>query len=146
MPLAGEMIKKLQDIDINQILDDSIREIEEFIIDLNQDQLYEKGQIDVNNPSRKEFYAESTKRQKLKRATYKRTDFVTLRWKGDFYKDFKVVIFDEEFIITSTDLKWANFLEPNKRFGDALGLTDESKSRLRKEILPVIVRRIREQL
>jgi hypothetical protein len=146
MPLAGEMIKRLQDIDINQILDDSIREIEEFIIDLNQDQLYEKGQIDVNNPSRKEFYAESTKRQKLKRATYKRTDFVTLRWKGDFYKDFKVVIFDEEFIITSTDLKWANFLEPNKRFGDALGLTDESKSRLRKEILPVIVRRIREQL
>ena len=146
MPLAGEMIKRLQDIDINKILDDSIREIEEFIIDLNQDQLYEKGQIDVNSPSRKEFYAESTKRQKLKRATYKRTDFVTLRWKGDFYKDFKVVIFDEEFIITSTDLKWANFLEPNKRFGDALGLTDESKSRLRKEILPVIVRRIREQL
>ena len=146
MPLAGEMIKRLQDIDINQILDDSIREIEEFIIDLNQDQLYEKGQIDVNSPSRKEFYAESTKRQKLNRATYKRTDFVTLRWKGDFYKDFKVLIFDEEFIITSTDLKWANFLEPNKRFGDALGLTDESKSRLRKEILPVIVRRIREQL
>lgn len=146
MPLVGDMIKKLQEIDINQILDDSIREIEDFIIELNQEQLYQKGQIDVNNPSRKEFYAESTKRQKQKRATYKKTDFVTLRWKGDFYSEFKVIIFEKEFIIGSTDLKWANYLEPNQRFGNALGLTDESKVRLREEILPVIIRRIKEQL
>ncbi len=146
MPLVGEMIAKLQAIDINKIVDDSIREIEEFIVSLNKDQLYEKGQIDVNNPGKKERYAASTIKQKSKRATFKKTEFVTLKWTGDFHESFKVVIFDKEFIITSKDLKWANWLEPNKRFENALGLTDDSKSKLREEILPIIIRRLKDEL
>lgn len=146
MPLVGDMIRKLQSIDINRILDDSIREIENFIIELNRVQLYEKGEIDVNNPGKREQYAESTKRLKQKKATFKKTEFITLRWTGDFYETFKVIIFDKEFIISATDLKWANWLEPNPRFGDALGLTEESKDRLKEEILPVLIRRIKEQL
>lgn len=145
MPLVGDKIKKLQSLDINRILDDSIREIEDFILELNREQLYEKGQIDVNSPGVKERYAESTKKQKQKKATFKKTEFITLRWDGAFYDSFKVIIFEKEFIISATDLKW-NYLEANPRFENALGLTDESKSRLRDEILPVIVRRIKDEL
>lgn len=144
--VISEKIKKLLSIDINQILDDSIREIEEFIINLNKEQLYEEGIIDVNNPGKREHYTASTIRTKQRHAAYKKTEFVTLRWEGDFYETFKVIIFDKEFIISATDLKWANWLEPNPRFGNALGLTDESKKKLRAEILPVILRRIKEQI
>jgi hypothetical protein len=140
------MITRLQNIDVNKILDESIREIEDFILELNRDQLYEKGQIDVNEPGKREQYAASTIRQKQKKAIYKKTEFVTLRWEGDFYGSFKVIIFDEEFIISATDLKWANWLEPNKRFENALGLTDESRNKLKAEILPVIIKRLRDAL
>ena len=146
MPLVGEMIRKLQAININQIVDDSIREIEDFILQLNQDQLYEKGEINVNNPGQRERYAEATKRIKAKSAKFKKTEFITLRWGGDMYDSFKVIIFDKEFIISATDLKWANWLEPNPRFANALGLTEDSKAKLRDEILPVIIRRLKDEL
>jgi hypothetical protein len=137
-------IKTLENIDINKIVDDSIKEIEKFILELNREQLYEKGIIDVNNPGQREQYAASTIRQKKKKAKFKKTDFITLRWDGDFYDSFKVIILKEVFIIQATDLKWANWLEP--RFGGALGLTDESKNSLRDEILPVFIRRIKNEL
>lgn len=148
MPLVGDMIKKLQSIDINRILDDSIREIEEFILDLNREQLYERGEIDVNVPSWREQYAESTKRQKVKGAKYKKIDFVTLRWEGDFYESFILIIFDDRIVIQAQDRKWGAFLENgNKlRFSNALGLTEESRDKLKKELLPVLIRRIKEQL
>ena len=145
MPLVGEMIRKLQAININQIVDDSIREIEDFILELNKDQLYERGEINVNNPGQRAQYAEATKRLKTKSAKFKKVEFVTLRWTGDMYDTFKIVIFDKEFIITSQDMKWA-WLEGNPKFTNALGLTEESKGKLRDEILPVIIRRLKDEL
>lgn len=144
--MVDEKIKALQSIDLNRMLDDSIREIEDFILEINQEQLYEKGQIDVNNPGKREQYAESTKYQKLKRAEFKKTDFVTLRWNGEFYDSFKLLIFEDSIIISATDLKWANWLEGNKRFGNALGLTEEGKDKLRAELLPIFIRRLKDEL
>jgi hypothetical protein len=141
-----DKIKTLERIDINKIVGDAIREIEDFIIELNREQLYEKGEINVNQPTKREYYAQSTIRQKQKQATFKKTEFVTLRWEGDFYDSFKVIVFDEEFIISATDLKWANWLEGNKRFGNALGLTEASKEKLKEEIKPIIIRRIKDEL
>jgi hypothetical protein len=141
-----DKISKLKSIDVNKILDEALKEIEEFILDLNREQLYERGQIDVNNPGTREQYAESTKKQKVKRAQFKKTEFVTLRWNGDFYDSYKLIIFEKEFIISATDLKWANYLEGNPRFGNALGLTEESKTKLRAEILPIIVKKIKDEL
>ena len=148
MPLVGEMIQKLQGIDVNKILDDSIREIEEFVLGLNREQLYEKGEIDVNVPSWREQYAESTKRQKLRSATYKKIDFVTLRWTGDFYESFILIIFDDRIVIQAQDKKWGAFLEESHgaRFGNALGLTPESRTKLKAELLPIIIRRLKNEL
>jgi hypothetical protein len=139
-------VARLERVDVDNIVDSSLREIESFILELNQIQLYEDGVINVKQPSKREKYAAGTIRAKQKRATYKKTEFITLRWDGDFYESFKLIIFDKVFVIQATDLKWSNWLEPNPRFGNALGLTEKSKDDLRKEILPVFIRQLRNEL
>lgn len=144
--VISEKLKQLQSLDINKIFDEALKEIEKFILELNRDQLYEKGEINVNVPGTREHYAKSTIRQKTKKAKFKKTDFVTLRWDGDFYDSFELIIFKEKFVIQAKDLKWGNWLEPNPRFGNALGLTEESKNSLRDKILPVIIKKIHNEL
>lgn len=136
-------LKRYQAIDIHLLLNQVIKENEKTILTLNQAQMYDKGVTDIDAPNYKEQYAESTKRQKLKKATYKKIDFVTLRWDGDFYESMKIILFNDNFVITADDLKWANWLEPNTRFGKALGLTDESKSKLRDLVRDSIIRKVR---
>jgi hypothetical protein len=137
----SDKIKQLQAINIEQIVDDSLRENEKEIIALNQEQLYDKGQIDVKNPSVRQYYAPATIAQKKKKARYPKTDFITLRWMGDLYDKMKMIIFRDYFVVTTDDLKWANWLEP--RFGNALGLTDESVKKVRDIVLPGIFKRLR---
>lgn len=124
-------IEKLRAIDVDRLIDDTFKECEGDIIRMNQSQLYDKGQIDVVNPSVRERYAPATIAQKAKKARWPKTEFVTLRWAGDLYDKMKLIIFRDYVIVATDDLKWANWLEPNPRFGRALGLTDESKSELR---------------
>jgi len=104
--------------------------------------MYEKGVVDVQRPTHKEHYAPGTIRQKKKKATYKKTSFVTLKWFGDFYQAMKIVLFSDRFVITSDDLKWSNWLEPNDRFTNALGLTDKSLSKTRDILRDSIIRKI----
>jgi hypothetical protein len=139
-------VAQLERIDINRIIDEALKEIEDFILELNQKQLYDEGIIDVKDPGKRESYAKSTIRQKEKKAIFKKTEFITLRWDGDFYDSFKMIIFDKFFVISAKDLKWANWLEPNPRFENALGLSEESKNELRDMILPVLLRRIKDEL
>jgi len=141
-----DKLKRIETLDINRIINDSLKEIENFILELNRDQLYEKGEIDVTRPGLKEHYAEGTIRQKRKKAKFKKTEFVILRWEGNFYESFELLIFKEKFIIQAKDLKWSNWLEPNPRFGKALGLTEESKAMLRDKIRPIIIQRIKDGL
>jgi len=141
--VISEKIKQLQTIDINRILDECLKETEEFILELNKDQLYEKGQINVNEPNQKEKYSASYKGFKARKATFKKTEFVTLRFDGVFYDSFKLIIFEKEFLISATDLKW-NWFEKNERFKNALGLTNESKEKLRKELMPLIIEKLRD--
>lgn len=107
---------------------------QEYIIELNQSQMYDKGVLDVTQPQRKERYADSTKAQKKKRATYKKVDFITLKWAGEFYRQMKVLLFNDKFILSSDNLIWAKYLEPQERFENALGLTEENKDKLRKKL------------
>jgi len=141
--VISDKLKKIETLNIERIIDESLKEIENFILDLNREQLYEKGEIDVTRPGIKEHYAEGTIRQKRKKAKFKKTEFVTLRWEGEFYDNFQLIVFKEKFIIQAKDLKWSNWLEPNPRFGKALGLTEESKALLINKIRPIIIYRIR---
>jgi hypothetical protein len=143
--VISEKLAKLQSVNINRILDECLKEIEDFILELNKEQLYEKGEINVKEPNKREKYSKAYKRFKERKATYKKTEFVTLRFEGTFYDSFKLIIFDKEFLISATDLKW-NWFENNPRFKNALGLTDESKKELRKELQPMIIEKLRNEL
>lgn len=144
--VISEKVARLEKIDINKIVDDSLREIEKFILELNQKQLYEEGVIDVTKPSFRDHYSKGYIAQKKKNATFKKTEFVTLKYDGDFYNSFKLIILKDIIIIDATDKKWRDWLEPNERFENALGLTEKSKEELRNEILPVFLRHLRNEL
>ena len=129
--------------DINTIIDESLRDCEELIIKLNQDQLYESGIVDIKNPGKQEKYAPSTIRQKRK-APFNKTEFITLKWSGDFHESFKVIYFADRLVVQSPDLKWSNWLEG--RFPNALGLTDENIAILRDEFKEKFLRRLKNEL
>lgn len=139
----GNKIKRLQSVDLHRIVNDSVREKKDAIIELNRDQMWKKGVMDVDKPGSKLQYAPSTIRQKRRKATFKKTQFITLRWFGDFYESMRLIFFKDRFVIVADDLKWANWLEPQDRFGNALGLTKISKSRLRNILKSEIIKRLK---
>ena len=141
-----EKIRRLQSVNLNAIINDSARENEPAIIKLNQDQMWERGVMNVNKPQEKLEYASSTIRQKRKKAAFKKTQFITLRWFGDFYKSMKLIFFKDRFVVSADDLKWANWLEPQDRFSNALGMTPESMKRLRALLKPSIVNRLKKAM
>ena len=139
----GKKIQSLKSIDLHKIINDSVKEKEDRIIKINQDQMWKKGIMNTDKPSQKLKYALSTIRQKKKKATFKKTSFITLRWFGDFYESMKLLFFKDKFVIQSDDLKWANWLEPQDRFGNALGLTDRSMNLLKKILKPEIIKQLK---
>lgn len=139
-------IKSLESVDIGQIINQAALQKEKQILQLNQDQMYEQGIMNVHKPAQRLDYAPSTIRQKKKKATFKRTDHITLRWFGDFYDRMKLIFFRNRFEIVSKDLKWANWLEPQKRFENALGLTDKSMHQLRILLKPIIIKQLKQSV
>lgn len=125
-------VKKLKNFPA--VLNRVIKDNEPEILSMNRDQMWEDGIVDVNNPQSILNYAPSTARQKKKRARYKRTDHITLKWSGSFHDKMKLVIKATEFWITSTDAKWSKFSSGEwgqGRFENALGLTKKSLNQLR---------------
>ena len=115
-----------------KMLNRIIKDNETEIIAMNRDQMWEDGVTDVNNPGSILQYQPSTIESKKKRAKFKRTDHITLKWTGDFHKGMKLKIEPEQFHIISTKLPYSGFMDG--RFGDSLGLTEENKEELRKLI------------
>ena len=113
---------------LNRIIKDNTPEI----LALNRDQMWEEGIVDVNNPSAILQYAPSTVAAKKKRARYKRTDHITLKWTGDFHKGMFIKQEPDQFTIMSKNVPYPGFMDG--RFGNALGLTEKSKEELRKLI------------
>ena len=116
----------------SKVLNSIIKDNEKEIIAMNRDQMWEDGVIDVNNPKAILHYAPSTIQSKSKRAKFKRTDHITLKWKGDYHKGMKLKIEPEQFSIISTKVPYDGFMDG--RFGNSLGLTPESKENLRELI------------
>jgi hypothetical protein len=141
----SDKLSRLKSIDLNGIFDDSLRANEDAILDLNRDQMYEEGTMDVNKPGQTLQYAESTKKAKRK-APFNRTDFITLKWTGKLHKALKLLIFKDKFVISNTDKVYGNYIEPQTRFQSAIGLTEESKSQVRDMVKDNMIKSIRQQL
>ena len=115
-----------------RVLNRIIKDNEPEIIAMNRDQMWEDGIVDVNNPSAILDYAPSTVQSKKRRARYKRTDHITLKWSGDYHKGMKIKQEPEQFTIISTKVPYPGFMDG--RFGNSLGLIEENKEELRQLI------------
>ena len=73
------------------------------------------------------------------------TDRVTLFDEGDFYRSFRIDVSKESISILANTIKEG--IDLQNRWGDELlGLTDESRSKLINEIIPIIIAYIKDQL
>jgi hypothetical protein len=141
----SEKIQQLKSIDISKMFDEVLKEKEPEIIEMVKGQMYDEGIVDVNKPGQKLQYAESTKKKKRK-APFNKTDFITLKWTGAFHDALKLIVFKDKFTISSKNKIWGNYLEPQERFGHALGLTEDSKAELRDTMKDGLINKIRESL
>ena len=149
----GSLDNKLKSIrklkNFPAVLNRVIKDNEPEILAMNRDQMWEQGIVDVNNPKAILSYAPSTIKQKKKRARYKRTDHITLKWTGSFHDKMKLVIKATEFWITSKDPKWSKFSSGEwgqGRFENALGLTKESLNMLRELVKSDLILKVRNVL
>lgn len=136
-----EKLSHLSAINIRTLFDNVLKENEDTICDLNRDQMYEEGVMNVKT-RQKEQYAASTKKAKRK-APFPKTEFITLKWMGNFHNDLGIIIFKDTFVIQSKNKIWGNYLEPQARFTSALGLTKQSKSELRDLVKDELIKKIR---
>lgn len=140
-----DKLLQLKTINIGILFDEVLKENEDAICELNRDQMYEEGIMNVKNPSSQEHYSPATIKAKRK-APFSKTEFITLKWMGNFYKTLKLIIFKDTFVISSNSGIWANFLEPQDRFQSALGMTEKSKSELRELSRDELIRKIKSKL
>jgi hypothetical protein len=140
--MLKDKLSRLTAINIGKLFDQALKENEDTVCNLNRDQMYEEGVLNVNRPQI-EKYSPATIRAKRK-APFNKTDFITLKWFGKFHASLKLLIFKEYFVISSDNLIWANFLEPQNRFSSALGLTKESKGKLRDLMRDEIIKKIKD--
>lgn len=140
-----DKLSHLKAINIRMLFDDVLKENEETILDMNRSQMYDEGVVNVNNPGIQEHYSPATIKAK-KKAPFSKTEFITLKWKGDFYEALKLIIFKDTFVISSDSRVWANFLEPQNRFGSALGMTEKSKGELRELSRDELIKKIKSEL
>ena len=136
-----EKISHLTAINLWTLFDEVLKENEDEICDLNKDQMYEEGVMNVET-GQQEHYSSATITAK-KKAPFSKTEFVTLKWMGDFYKSLKLIIFKDTFVISSDNLIWANYLETQTRFGKALGMTAKSKGELREIMRDELIKKIK---
>jgi hypothetical protein len=62
------------------------------------------------------------------------------------YDTMRVIRFQDKFTINTTNLIWANYLEPQKRFKNAMGLVPKSMNILRSLIAPEIIMAIKSEI
>jgi hypothetical protein len=139
-----DKLSHLRAINLRTLFDIVLRENENYICELNRDQMYEEGVMNVKT-GKQEQYAESTKKAKRK-APFPKIDFVTLKWFGNFHRELRLLIFKDTFVIQSDNRIWGNYLEPNPRFTSALGLVKESKSDLRELTRDELIKKIKSGL
>lgn len=132
--------------DFSIVLNNILKSMETAILNLNRDQMYEDGVMDISNPSAILHYAPSTIKSKKRIATFSRTDHITLKWEGDFHKTLKIRFDVDSFLIFSEDKKWKSWLQPQDRFDNALGLTDESVDLLKEWITFKLIKQFRKAI
>ena len=116
-----EMRSNLKKLDPSKLIDESLKELESYIIALNtRKQLYDKGIDSTGRPLRP--YTNFTK--SIKRRKGQPVNRTTLKDTGDFYEGFKVKEYGNFLELMSTDNKSQKLKD---KYGtDIFGLTPEN--------------------
>jgi hypothetical protein len=134
-----QLSNKWAKIDFEDLAIKTLRQMDDFIADLNRKQLAEKGVNDDGEKLEPE-YSPVTNMIKTRSGvgTGRITSHVTLFNKGNLHKSIFADI-DNEIILGSFDEKVG---ELSAKYGDFLGLTEESITILQKEFRPRYVANI----
>lgn len=135
----ADLARKLRAVDILQIVKEVLRENEPFVIELNQQQMFEEG-IRADGTAIEPDYSPTTIRRKQGHPGQGR--FVDLYSEGDFYGAMREDLGLETFGIQDSDSKTQHLLTV---YGDVLGLTPASLNDLRKLVIPIIEQRYKER-
>lgn len=126
MAAVEELIIKLKALPtvVEKVADIAIEENESDIVALNIAQMVVLG-VDNEGVQLGEYAPMSVQ---IREEEELQTDYIDLRFTGDFQESIELNATAEGFEIDATDSKWKNHIE--RRFPDALGLTDENEDRL----------------
>lgn len=132
----------LSKIDFIDLASEVLLGMDKFIADLNRKQLAEGKRSDGSNITPE--YKTITKILKSDLSGLAGViDHVTLYSKGDLHKSITADIYSEKLVLDATDSKTPELLE---KYGEWLGLTEESLVILRKEFLPRYVKALNKRL
>ena len=146
MEALFKIIKNVKKLNQDKMLSDIFKKNKTFILDMNREQMYSYGVMDVNNPNSTVEYADYTKIAKvggikgIRKAKFPRIDHITLKWDGTFHKSLKIKIEKEWFTIWSNNTTWVYDLSTQMDFENALGLTDKSIKKLIELVLPLFIK------
>lgn len=126
MGTVEDLIVKLKNLPtfVDLVGDNSIAENEDTIIDLNKAQMIVLG-IDADGDQLGEYTPYSSQ---IREAAGLQTEFIDLRFTGDFQDSIELNLTPNGYEIDATDEKWTDKIEP--RFPDALGLIDDNEDRV----------------
>lgn len=122
-----------------------IEDNEPFILDMNsEDQLYEQG-INRTGVKIESYMPYSPITIEIKQGKGQPTNRVTLRDEGDFEASFYLIVNDEQFEITASDIKTEDLVY---KYGEEIfGLTEENLSELIWQyIYPALVLKLKDIL
>jgi hypothetical protein len=136
-------ISVIEDLQKNKdkIILNLVSEYDDFVIGLNQAQLYDDG-IRNDGSQITPPYAISTLR--IKRKKRQPTDRVTLKDTGDFYDSFYIELGSNSFLINARD-SITNILKGRYK-DEILGLTEESKDELSQFLKGKLIEQLRNEL
>lgn len=143
--IIKKRFEKALKFDEGKAIDDilSVKILEDQIIDLNQDQLYNEGLLADNMPTG--TYAkntiEGTSKYPGKIEKGQPYDHVTLKDTGAFYNSMEVVATPNGIVIEADDPHGLD-----ERYPKMLGLTEQSKAEILPEIKDRLIEKVKESI
>jgi hypothetical protein len=126
---------------LDKFLKDAIMQEIEYIVQLNIKQHISRGVLSTG--ASMGAYAESTKRQKRRKG--QPYDHIYLEDTGTFHNHFEVTFLPDRFKIDDVTTDYAKWII--HRYGeDVYGLTKENIALLQKQVIPVVVSKIKASL
>lgn len=149
MSLVIQRLKNMKKVTLNQVLKEA--DTKEFIIKLNQNQILIDGEtVDGYNIGTYSLVTELLNQGRTFRIngvtkTKKAGSNMFLFDTGYFYRSFKVILQGDGFIIRADDSTGKD--KPlSDSYGEIIGLSDESKTKLAEYLLPKLIAKTRQAM